>query len=144
MHLQAGIVALIAATLFLRTHLHPNSIAEGQLYSGFLFFSLLQMFFSGIAEMTFAVIHSFIVCSSSCVLTCTCHSTNLALLQFCRSPMMPAYTNLTLYLCCAKSYLSVVQTSRLLCGTRPCTPHLPYPTVILLYSVMLHAHPIQH
>lgn len=52
---QAGIVALIAATLFLRTHLHPNSIAEGQLYSGFLFFSLLQMFFSGIAEMTFAI-----------------------------------------------------------------------------------------
>lgn len=53
--MQAGIVAIIAATLFLRTHLHPNSIAEGQLYSGFLFFSLLQMFFSGIAEMTFAV-----------------------------------------------------------------------------------------
>ena len=53
--LQAAIVAIIAATLFLRTHLHPNSIAEGQLYSGFLFFSLLQMFFSGIAEMTFAV-----------------------------------------------------------------------------------------
>ena len=48
-------MAIIAATLFLRTHLHPNSIAEGQLYSGFLFFSLLQMFFSGIAEMTFAV-----------------------------------------------------------------------------------------
>ena len=53
--LQAGFVAFIAATLFLRTHLHPNSIAEGQLYSGFLFFTLLQMFFSGIAEMTFAV-----------------------------------------------------------------------------------------
>ena len=53
--LQAAIVAIIAATLFLRTHLHPNSLAEGQLYSGFLFFSLLQMFFSGIAEMTFAV-----------------------------------------------------------------------------------------
>ncbi|DBB05992.1 hypothetical protein WJX82_004698 [Trebouxia sp. C0006] len=52
---QAAIVAIIAATLFLRTHLHPNSIAEGQLYSGFLFFSLLQMFFSGIAEMTFAI-----------------------------------------------------------------------------------------
>ena len=53
--MQAGIVAIIAATLFLRTHLHPNSINEGQLYSGFLFFTLLQMFFSGIAEMTFAV-----------------------------------------------------------------------------------------
>lgn len=52
---QAAIVAIIAATLFLRTHLHPNSVAEGQLYSGFLFFTLLQMFFSGIAEMTFAV-----------------------------------------------------------------------------------------
>ena len=52
---QAGIVAFIAATLFLRTHVHPDSIANGQLYSGFLFFTLLQMFFSGIAEMTFAV-----------------------------------------------------------------------------------------
>lgn len=61
--LQAAIVAIIAATLFLRTHLHPNSIAEGQLYSGFLFFSLLQMFFSGIAEMTFAV-SPFACCSS--------------------------------------------------------------------------------
>ncbi|KAL3144459.1 hypothetical protein ABBQ32_004202 [Trebouxia sp. C0010 RCD-2024] len=52
---QAGIVAFIAATLFLRTHVHPDSIANGQLYSGFLFFTLLQMFFSGIAEMTFAI-----------------------------------------------------------------------------------------
>ena len=64
--LQAAIVAIIAATLFLRTHLHPNSIAEGQLYSGFLFFSLLQMFFSGIAEMTFAV-SPFYCCLSVCV-----------------------------------------------------------------------------
>lgn len=64
--LQAAIVAIIAATLFLRTHLHPNSVAEGQLYSGFLFFTLLQMFFSGIAEMTFAVRLSFAlhVCAS--------------------------------------------------------------------------------
>ena len=71
--LQAAIVAIIAATLFLRTHLHPNSVAEGQLYSGFLFFTLLQMFFSGIAEMTFAVCcsaayHSGMCLSKICVL----------------------------------------------------------------------------
>jgi hypothetical protein len=75
---QAAIVAIIAATLFLRTHLHPNSIAEGQLYSGFLFFSLLQMFFSGIAEMTFAVsvllLWSFLLPMCSC---CVVHAANV-------------------------------------------------------------------
>ena len=69
--MQAGIVAIIAATLFLRTHLHPNSIAEGQLYSGFLFFSLLQMFFSGIAEMTFAV-SILVAVPADCVLMWCC------------------------------------------------------------------------
>ncbi len=73
--LQAAIVAIIAATLFLRTHLHPNSIAEGQLYSGFLFFSLLQMFFSGIAEMTFAVstrLFFFLTRASCCLCATSC------------------------------------------------------------------------
>lgn len=68
---QAGIVAFIAATLFLRTWLHPDSIQSGQLYSGFLFFSLLQMFFSGIAEMTFAV-SLFCFCQCQTLPACMC------------------------------------------------------------------------
>ena len=53
--LQAGIVAFIVGTVFLRTQLHPNSQNEAQSYAAMLFFSLLQMFFNGIAEMTFTV-----------------------------------------------------------------------------------------
>ena len=52
---QAGIVAIIAATLYLRTHIHDHTIQDGQLIQGFLFFSLLVMLFNGIAEMTFSV-----------------------------------------------------------------------------------------
>ena len=53
--LQAGIVAFIVGTVFLRTQLHPNSQSQAQSYAAMLFFSLLQMFFNGIAEMTFTV-----------------------------------------------------------------------------------------
>ena len=53
--LQAGIVAFIVGTVFLRTQLHPNSQDQAQSYAAMLFFSLLQMFFDGIAEMTFTV-----------------------------------------------------------------------------------------
>ena len=52
---QAAIVAIIVATMFLRTHIHPNNARDASLLSGMLFFSLLQTFFSGIAEMTFTV-----------------------------------------------------------------------------------------
>ncbi|KAK9788281.1 hypothetical protein WJX73_004447 [Symbiochloris irregularis] len=52
---QSAIVAIIVATLFLRTHIHPNNLQDAQLLSGMLFFSLLQTFFSGIAEMTFTI-----------------------------------------------------------------------------------------
>ncbi len=48
-------MAFTVGTVFLRTQLHPNSADQAQSYSAMLFFSLLQMFFSGIAEMTFTV-----------------------------------------------------------------------------------------
>lgn len=44
---QSAIVAIIVATMFLRTHIHPNNQADASLISGFFFFSLLQTFFSG-------------------------------------------------------------------------------------------------
>ncbi|KAK9826285.1 hypothetical protein WJX74_005739 [Apatococcus lobatus] len=52
---QAGIVAIITATLYLRTHIHDHTLQDGTLIQGFLFFSLLVMLFNGIAEMTFSI-----------------------------------------------------------------------------------------
>ena len=54
-HLQATFTSVICATLFLRTHISPDGINNAHLYAGFLFFATLQMFFNGIAEMTFTV-----------------------------------------------------------------------------------------
>ena len=53
--LQAAFTSIICATLFLRTHIAPDGINNAHLYAGFLFFASLQMFFNGIAEMTFTV-----------------------------------------------------------------------------------------
>jgi len=47
-------MAVVTATLFLRTQLHPNSLSQGQLYFGVVFFSLIMLMFDGFAEMTFA------------------------------------------------------------------------------------------
>ncbi len=52
---QAAFTSIICATLFLRTHIAPDGIDNAHLYAGFLFFASLQMFFNGIAEMTFTV-----------------------------------------------------------------------------------------
>ena len=54
-HMQAAFTSIICATLFLRTHIDPDGIDNAHLYAGFLFFASLQMFFNGIAEMTFTV-----------------------------------------------------------------------------------------
>lgn len=53
--MQAAFTSIICATLFLRTHIAPDGINNAHLYAGFLFFASLQMFFNGIAEMTFTV-----------------------------------------------------------------------------------------
>ncbi|KAL3150185.1 hypothetical protein ABBQ32_000044 [Trebouxia sp. C0010 RCD-2024] len=50
--LQVVIVALVAATLFLRTHIHPVSPNDGQEIAGFCFFATLVMLFNGIAELS--------------------------------------------------------------------------------------------
>ncbi|KAL0029477.1 hypothetical protein WJX77_010449 [Trebouxia sp. C0004] len=52
---QATFTSIICATLFLRTHLAPDGIDNAHLYAAFLFFASLQMFFNGIAEMTFTI-----------------------------------------------------------------------------------------
>ena len=46
-----ALVAIITATLFLRTHIHRQTYEDANLLAGFLFFTLVQLFFNGIAEM---------------------------------------------------------------------------------------------
>ena len=52
---QIFVMGLFAATLFLRTHVHPISPNDGQEIAGFTFFGLLVILFNGIAEMSMAV-----------------------------------------------------------------------------------------
>jgi len=53
--IQVFVLGLIAATLFLRTHIHPISPNDGQEIAGFLFFATLVMLFNGIADLSMTV-----------------------------------------------------------------------------------------
>lgn len=52
---QIFFMGFCAATLFLRTHVHPVTPNDGQEIAGFTFFGLLVILFNGIAEMSMAV-----------------------------------------------------------------------------------------
>ena len=67
---QIFIMGFCAATLFLRTHVHPISPNDGQEIAGFTFFGLLVILFNGIAEMSMAVSNCF------CTLKSNEHSRN--------------------------------------------------------------------
>lgn len=49
-------MAFVTATLYLRTQLHADSVAQGQLYFSVVFFSLIMLMFDGFAEMTFTIL----------------------------------------------------------------------------------------
>ena len=49
------ILALITATVFFRTTLNSNSLADGNSYLGAIFFALISMLFNGFAEMSLLV-----------------------------------------------------------------------------------------
>ena len=53
--MQVAVVAIIAATLYLRTHIHDHTLEDGTLLSGFLFYSVLVMMFNGITELALTV-----------------------------------------------------------------------------------------
>lgn len=53
--LQVVVTSLVAATLFLRTHIHPISPNDGQEIAGYCFFATLVMLFNGIAELSMSV-----------------------------------------------------------------------------------------
>jgi len=44
---QTAFVAIITATLFLRTHIHRQTYQDATLLAGFLFFTIIQLFFNG-------------------------------------------------------------------------------------------------
>lgn len=48
-------MALIATTVFLRTTMHRDSIEDGVVYTGALFFSLIMMMFNGMAEISLTI-----------------------------------------------------------------------------------------
>lgn len=50
------LVALVAMTVFFRTKLHQDTVADGNLYMGALFFGLIIVMFNGFFEMTMVVI----------------------------------------------------------------------------------------
>lgn len=53
---QIVVVAAITTTIFLRTEMHQQTITDGNLYMGALFFALIHMMFNGIPEMAMTVV----------------------------------------------------------------------------------------
>ncbi|MED6120622.1 transcription factor [Stylosanthes scabra] len=48
---QLTLIAIIVMTMFLRTKMHRESVYDGVIYSGALFFSVLMLMFNGMAEI---------------------------------------------------------------------------------------------
>ncbi len=65
------LMALVTATLFLRTNLHPDSVESGNLYFSVIFFSLISLMFDGFAEETLTV-----RCQPACMFTTCMHAWN--------------------------------------------------------------------
>ncbi|CAN6201350.1 unnamed protein product [Urochloa humidicola] len=53
--IQLIIVALIASTVFLRTHMHTRNVDDGFVYIGALLFSLIVNMFNGFAELSLTI-----------------------------------------------------------------------------------------
>lgn len=53
--MQVALVAIVAATVYLRTHIHDHTLEDGTLLSGFLFYTILVMMFNGITELALTV-----------------------------------------------------------------------------------------
>ncbi|GAV68072.1 ABC_tran domain-containing protein/ABC2_membrane domain-containing protein/PDR_assoc domain-containing protein, partial [Cephalotus follicularis] len=52
---QLILIALLTMTLFLRTEMHRNTIADGGVYMGALFFTLLSIMFNGFSELAMSI-----------------------------------------------------------------------------------------
>ncbi|KAI9122317.1 hypothetical protein K1719_007006 [Acacia pycnantha] len=52
---QLAFMAIIAMTIFLRTEMPRDSVIDGQIYTGALFFAVIVLMFNGMPELTMAV-----------------------------------------------------------------------------------------
>ncbi|KAF2301516.1 hypothetical protein GH714_025383 [Hevea brasiliensis] len=52
---QLTIMAMVAMTLFFRTEMHRDSITDGGIYAGSLFFSMIFIMFNGLSEMSMTI-----------------------------------------------------------------------------------------
>ncbi|KAJ7962917.1 Pleiotropic drug resistance protein 1 [Quillaja saponaria] len=52
---QLILMAIIAMTIFLRSEMHRDSVTEGGLYVGALFFSVIMIMFNGMAEISMTI-----------------------------------------------------------------------------------------
>ncbi|KAM1812529.1 hypothetical protein ACFX11_026464 [Malus domestica] len=52
---QLIVAAFVTTTLFLRTEMHRNTVADGGIYMGAMFFTLLSIMFNGFAELHMTV-----------------------------------------------------------------------------------------
>lgn len=48
-------MAIIAMTIFLRTEMPRDSVIDGQIYTGALFYAVIVLLFNGLAELTMTV-----------------------------------------------------------------------------------------
>ncbi|XP_024637157.1 pleiotropic drug resistance protein 1 isoform X2 [Medicago truncatula] len=53
---QVSIMATITMTLFLRTHMHKETVIDGQIHFGALYFSLIMLMFNGTIELTMTIV----------------------------------------------------------------------------------------
>ncbi|XP_050366565.1 pleiotropic drug resistance protein 1-like isoform X1 [Argentina anserina] len=53
--IQLSILSLITMTLFLRTEMHRDSVTNGGIYAGALFFALVAVMFNGMAELSMTI-----------------------------------------------------------------------------------------
>ncbi|XVE88987.1 hypothetical protein DITRI_Ditri19aG0113900 [Diplodiscus trichospermus] len=54
--MQLTVMAFITMTVFLRTEMNRDSVADGQTYMGALFFGLIMVMFNGIAELSMTIV----------------------------------------------------------------------------------------
>lgn len=49
-------MAIITMTIFLRSEMHRDSVKDGNVYLGALFFSIIVLMFNGTAELTMTIV----------------------------------------------------------------------------------------
>jgi len=54
---QIAVVATITMTVFLRTEMHHDSVTDGNIYAGAMFFGNMIIMFNGLSELDMAVIN---------------------------------------------------------------------------------------